>query len=83
MDRPDRRAPDHPSDANFVADFQWNEVRLQSGENQGESTGFEFDGLLIEKELPLIGANYYCGQQLDRRVGAIEAIGATSPRPTA
>ena len=70
--------PTTPSDANFsVADFQWNEVRLQSGENQGGSTGFEFDAILFEKELPLIGTNY-CSAAANSTgaPAAIEAIGS-------
>ena len=41
-----------------VADFEWNEVRLQSGANNGGTTGYEFDGILIEKELGTIGTTY-------------------------
>ncbi|MEC7231665.1 MAG: hypothetical protein VXW31_01860 [Planctomycetota bacterium] len=70
--------PTTPADASFsVADFEWNEVRLQSGENQGGSTGFDFDGILFEKELPLIGVNY-CSAPVNSTgaSAAIEAIGS-------
>ena len=58
----------HPDPAQFppdldemVPDFVWNEIRLQSGSNQGGVTGWYFDDLLIEVEegsFPNIGVNY-------------------------
>ena len=58
----------HPDPVQFppdldemVPDFVWNEIRLQSGSNQGGVTGWYFDDLLIEGEegsFPNIGVNY-------------------------
>ena len=45
----------------MVPDFVWNEIRLQSGSNQGGQTGWYFDDLVIETEggsFPDIGVNY-------------------------
>ena len=61
-----------------VADFEWNELRLQSGANNGGSTGYEFDRLIIEKELGTIGTNY-CGPAIPNssgNSGLLEAYGS-------
>jgi hypothetical protein len=34
-----------------VADYLWNEIRIQSGANQGGTTGYDFDEVVIEKEV--------------------------------
>jgi hypothetical protein len=55
-------ASTHPSgtpDASLaLGDFAWNEIRLQSGGNNGGTTAYDFDEILIEKEVPGIGTNY-------------------------
>ena len=56
----------------FVADYQWDEIRIQSGANQGGQTGYDFDEIVIEKEVGGsgngIGTNYCSAErQLDGR----------------
>ena len=76
----------HPDAAQFppdldemVPDFVWNEVRLQSGSNQGGLTGWLFDDLVIETEggsFPNIGNNYCIGEVNSTGAGAaISAVG--------
>ena len=66
-----------------VADFLWNEIRIQSGANQGGQTGYDFDEVVIEKEVPGsgsgIGTNYCAANPNSTGVGArISATGSTT-----
>ena len=72
-------ASDHPNttpDASLaLGDFQWNEIRIASGGNNGGMTGYDFDELSIEKEVPGIGTNY-CTTNLNS-TGVAAIIGAS------
>ena len=67
----------------FVADYQWDEIRIQSGANQGGQTGYDFDEIVIEKEVGGsgngIGTNYCSANANSTGVGArISATGSTT-----
>jgi len=72
-------ASTHPTgvpDASLsLGDFAWNEIRLQSGGNNGGTTAYDFDEILIEKEIPDIGTNY-CTSNLNS-TGVAGTIGAS------
>jgi hypothetical protein len=58
----------------MVPDFVWNEIRLQSGSNQGGVTGWYFDDLLIEVEegnFPNIGVNYCLAENNSTGIPAV------------
>lgn len=63
----------------LVPSFVWNEIRLQSGSNQGGLTGWAFDDLVIEVEagsFPNIGNNYCIGElNSTGQGGSISAVG--------
>jgi hypothetical protein len=71
----------HPDPSQFppdldemVPDFVWNEIRLQSGSNQGGVTGWYFDDLLIEVEegnFPNIGVNYCLAENNSTGIPAV------------
>lgn len=75
----------HPDPAQYppaidemVEDFLWNEIRLQSGSNQGGVTGWFFDDILIEVEegsFSNIGVNYCLG--VNNSTGVPASISAT------
>lgn len=59
----------------LLGDFAWNEIRLQSGGNNGGTTAYDFDEILIEKEVPSIGTNY-CAANLNS-AGTAASISAS------
>jgi len=61
----------------LLGDFAWNEIRLQSGGNNGGTTAYDFDEILIEKEIPSIGTSY-CAANLNSAgtAGSISASGS-------
>ena len=68
----------------LVADYQWDEIRIQSGANQFGQTGYDFDEIVIEKEVGGsgngIGTNYCSANANSTGLGArISATGSTTP----
>lgn len=64
-----------PDGTLFMGDIEWNEIRLASGGNGGGMTGYDFDEISIEKEVPGIGTNY-CTSNLNSS-GAAAVMGAS------
>ena len=75
-----------PDATMILGDFDWNEVRFQSGVTMGGPSGWDFDELVIEKETGgggggggTIGSNYCIANPNSTGGGAsISAVGSTT-----